>query len=405
MKKLLIILSIVVVVTIIFFIPAIINLSSKIHLKKVQNSVTEKIDTTIKNVQNFKSDSKSESENNNEVIEELNNDSNENKLNDENENNLNSNNNETEVTFLSLNPLEEIEWLMQNIYIEDLDEERESVLNKDIAKIQWEHLKISSVRQTLSNIISSINKLLAEIPTSKILQPVESAKLRSLLISYSSSIEFVIKQGERNVSAKESLAMVIKNYNALSQYINNLQISAQIKGLELDFNTDEIKLEKFFENDSIKKIIASDNNFLTNSDIFLKRVSIKEENKKKTLNFDVEVSGIGITRVEVYNQYGLYESRDVNMSNTKNETRTLYFNKSYSAKGIYVIKVINGNGQYYYKRYLFYPRVTLFTLEHNEYKLPFAPQDYKKLDEFFEIKIVRKRMNSKFIDREFVTSF
>ena len=83
MKKLLIILSIVVVVTIIFFIPAIINLSSKIHLKKVQNSVTEKIDTTIKNVQNFKSDSKSESENNNEVIEESNNDSNENKLNDE----------------------------------------------------------------------------------------------------------------------------------------------------------------------------------------------------------------------------------------------------------------------------------------------------------------------------------
>ena len=222
MKKLLIILSIVVVVTIIFFIPAIINLSSKIHLKKVQNSVTEKIDTTIKNVQNFKSDSKSKSENNNEVIEELNNDSNENKLNDENENNLNSNNNETEVTFLSLNPLEEIEWLMQNIYIEDLDEERESVLNKDIAKIQWEHLKISSIRQTLSNIISSINKLLAEIPTSKILQPVESAKLRSLLISYSSSIEFVIKQGDRNVSAKESLAMVIKNYNALSQYINNL---------------------------------------------------------------------------------------------------------------------------------------------------------------------------------------
>ena len=392
MKKFLLILLFILIIAGIFFVPALLNVSSKMKLKKFKNNVSERIEKTEESLSQIKTKRQKKKE-----IRIKRQDS---KVDSEN-------NNEREITFLSLNPLEEIEWLMQNIYVEDLEDDREAALSKDITRIQWENIKTEPVIQTLRSILSAVNVLLDDIPHSKVLSPLEAAKLRSLALRYSSALEFLVKQGERNVSAKESLQMVLNSYNALMQYVNSLQVSAQIKGLDLGLKLDGIKFEKFFETKPIKDLLNADAqySFLTKTDIYLKRVLVKEIDKEKTLNFDVEVSGKGIKRLEVFNQYGLYESVDVNFGENDTQTRTFTFNKPYTAKGIYVIKVINGSGKFYYKRYMFYPRVTLFTLENNEYKLPFSPEDYKKLDEFFEIKIIRTRMNSRFIDREYVTSF
>lgn len=386
MKKILICIAIVALIVSIVFVPAILNVSSTIKLKNLKNKIIQ----TDVNSDTDSGELKSQ------------------KLQIVKENSVKKiveKEGTKEVTFVSLNPLEEIEWLMQNIYIEDLDEERDQVINKDITQIQWENIKNDSVTSTLRNIVNSVDKLLNDVPKIKVLTPNESAKLRNLMIKYQGSVEFLLKQGTRNVSAKESLAIVLNSYNTLIQYINNLQVAAKIKGLNFDFNVEDIKFEKFFENKNISKVIESDDNFLKNTEIYLKRVTVREEDGKKSLGFDVEITGKDMSRLEVFNQYGLYESKTVNSSSDKTETRQFSFYNSYPAKGIYVIKVISQDGRYYYKRYIFYPRVTLFALEHNEYKLPFSYDDYKKLDEFFQIKIIKTRMNSKFIDREFVTSF
>ncbi|MGI6680929.1 MAG: hypothetical protein ACOX3T_05575 [Bdellovibrionota bacterium] len=416
MKKYVIIFLIVLTVAGIIFVPAILNVSTTIKLKKdvdvvidktkkigtkvkeakdLQNFVKIKEDKKIKQNKFFKKQDKAKDKDSKDSQDSKN----------DSDGQVDVENRETQVTFLSLNPLEEIEWLIHNIYIQDLDESREQVINKDITQIEWEHIKSTSASQTLKNILLAIDKLLTEIPNSEVLSPVESAKLRNLIIKYSSSINFLLKPGTRNVSAKESLGIVINSYNALMQYINNLQVSVQIKGKNFDFEIGDIKFEKFFECQNIKHVLSLEDNFIADSDIYLKWVQIKDVDGEKTLNFNVEISGKGIKRLELFNQYGLYESVDVNFPLDKSQTRVFYFNKSYTAKGIYVIKIINEEGKSYYKRYLFYPRVTLFQLEHGEYKLPFLPENYKKLDGFFEIKILRTRMNSKFFDREFIASF
>ncbi len=427
MKKKIVIVVICLCILAVVFIPAILNISSSLRIK---NGVTDgseikdikKISKAIKKEdEKIIKDEKARQKIENELMkrekdnfeevdsyEDVDNvdNSNDNDNNDDDQSNVKEEKiTGKDITVVSLDPLEEIEWLMNNIYLEDLYLGSSSGFDKDITEIQWENIRVDSVIGVIKGILSSIDKLLLDIPQSKVLTAKESSKLRSLLIKYSSSVSFLIRQGERNVSAKEALAMVVGSYNNLMQYFNNLVTSAKIKGEEIDISVDDVKFDKFFASPSIKNATNADSNFLTSTTIFLKMVNIKEdENLRSTIAFNVEIEGTDMSRLEIYNQFGLYENISVNYIGEKKQKRLFSFDKAYPAEGIYVIKVISSVGKYYYKRYLFYPRVKIFPFENGSYKLPFLNDEYEKLDNFFEIQSTG-RINNNFIDREFVEGF
>lgn len=404
MKKKIVIILICLCVLAVMFIPAILNVSSSL---KVKNDVTEDIEN-IKNISKAvkkKMEVIKDEDARLKIEKEI--EKSDNDLKEKDINNIRFHKEKItgdDVTVVSLDPLDEIEWLMDNIYLEDLYVGGALGFDRDITEIQWENIKVDEIVNLVKGMLTSIDKLLLDVPQSKILTSSESSRLRALIIKYSSSLSFLIRQGERNVSAKEALSMVVTSYNSLMQYFNNLSTSMKIKGKKLDVSIDDIKFDKFFASPDIKKITNSNFNFLTSTSINLTRVDIRENEERSSISFSVEIEGADMARLEIFNQYGLYENITVNYKGEKKEKRGYSFDKSYPARGIYVIKVINSLGKYYYKRYLFYPRVKIFPLENGSYKLPFLQDESQKLDDFFEIQSVN-RINGNFIDRQYIEGF